>query len=43
MNLNPVTRINSDEGQMGFKAKQEYREVDKLIQASMLSINFWLN
>jgi len=29
--LGPI-RINSDEGQMGFKAKQEYREVDKLIQ-----------
>ncbi len=25
-------RINSDEGQMGFKAKQEFREVDKLIK-----------
>ena len=29
--LGPI-RINSDEGQMGFKAKQEFREVDKLIQ-----------
>ena len=29
--LGPI-RINSDEGQMGMKAKQEFREVDKLIQ-----------